>query len=152
MAKIFHCKLTISYAPVNPVLSTQQMFDANYREPAGSPIDEFLLRLQTINKLAPQPGNFDTYQGQLVLLGVIAAVESYLRTLFRRLIDFDATCQAKVQQESVSYTAAIHLPKELLPEAILERYSFINRANIEDALRDLLAVKGALPPELVVAI
>jgi hypothetical protein len=128
------------------------MFDPHYREPAGSPIDEFLIRLQTINKLAPQPSNFDTYQGQLVLLGVVAAVESYLRTLFRHLIDFDAVCQAKVQRENVSYGAAVHLPKELLPEAILERVSFISRTNIAEALRDLLAVKGALPPELDVAI
>lgn len=152
MAKIFRSKLTISYSPANPVLHTHQMFDPLYREPAGSPIDEFLLRLQLINKLAPQPGNFDTYQGQLVLLGVVAAVESYFRTLFRHLIDFDADCHAKVQRENVSYSAAVHLPKELLPEAILERVSFISRANITDALKDLLAVKGALPPELEVAI
>lgn len=152
MAKIFHCKLTISYSSANPVLNTQQMFDTDYREPVGSPVDEFLLRLQAINKLAPQPGNFDTYQGQLILLGVVAAVESYFRTLFRHLINFDPDCQAKVQRENVSYSAAVHLPKELLPEAILERVSFISRTNIIDALKDLLAVKGALPPELEVAI
>lgn len=152
MANIFRCKLIISYSPVNPVLNTQQMFDPHYREPDGSPIDEFLLRLQTINKLAPQPGNFDSYQGQLVLLGLIAAVESYFRTLFRKLIDFDADCQAKVQRESVSYGAAVHLTKELLPEALLERVTFISRTNIVDALKDLLAVRGALPPELDLAI
>lgn len=152
MAKTFRCKLTISFSPSNPVLLTQQMFDSHYRESVDSPIDEFLTRLQSINKLAPQPGNFDTYQGQLVLLGVIAAVESYFRTLFRRLIDFDADCQASVQRKDVSYGAAIHLPKELLPEAILERVSFTSLSNIAEALKDLLAVKGALPPELEVAL
>jgi len=152
MAKIFRSKLTISNSPANPVLHTQHMFDPHYREPVCSPIDEFLLRLQLINKLAPQPNSFDTYQGQLVLLGVVAAVESYLRTLFRHLIDYDTDCHAKVQRENVSYGAAVHLRKELLPEAILERVSFISKPNITDALKDLLAVKGVLPPELEVAI
>lgn len=152
MAKIFRSKLTISYSPSNPTLITQHMFDHHYREPAGSPIDEFLLRLQSINMLAPHPTNFDTYQGQLVMLGVIAAVESYFRTLFRRLIAYDAVCQKKVERVDVSYGAAAHLPKELLPEAILERISFISLTNIVDALKELLAVTGAVPPEVDVAI
>ena len=57
-----------------------------------------------------------------------------------------------MQSENVSYSAAVHLPKQLLPEAILERVTFISRTNIVDTLRNLLAVKGALPPELEVAI
>lgn len=152
MAKIFRSKLTISYSASNPVLNTQQMFDHSYRESADSPIDEFLLRLQSINKLAPPPTNFDTYQGQLVMLGIIAAVESYFRAIFWRLIAYDVICQKKVERVDVSYGAAAHLTKELLPEAILERISFISRANIIEAIKDLLAVKGEIPPELEVVI
>jgi hypothetical protein len=99
--------------------------------------------LQAINKLAPQPFNFDPFQGQLVLLGVIAAVESYFRTLFRRLIACDVICQESVHT---------HLPREMLPEAILERITFISLDSITDAIKDLLAVKGALPPDLKSAI
>jgi hypothetical protein len=148
----FNSNLIISFSPVNPQLNTQAMFDIDYKEPKCSPIDEFLIRLQSINKLAPQPTNFDSYQGQLVLLGVVAAVESYFRAIFRRLIDFDSGCQNAVQYVDVSYGAALHLSKELLPEAILERISFVSKKNITTALKDLLAIKGNLPPELDVTI
>lgn len=152
MVATFRCKLSVCVAPANPRLYTHQLFDAQYKESSDSPINEFLTRLQSINKLAPQPGSFDPLQGQLVLLGVIAAVESYLRTLFRRLIVLDPTCQESVHKRDVSFGAAIHLSKEMLPEAILERITFVSRASIADALRELLAVKGNLPPALELAI
>jgi len=152
MATSFRSKLSVSVAQVNPALHTHHLFDAHYKESKDSPISEFLTRLQSINKLAPQPNSFDPLQGQLVLLGTIAAVESYLRTLFRRLIDFDLTCQESVHKRDVSFGAAIHLSKEMMPEAILERISFISCSSIAGALRDLLAVKGKLPPDLVLAI
>ena len=83
-----------------------------------------------------------------MLLGVIAAVESYLRTIFRKLILVDQVCQESVHKRDVSFGAAIHLSKEMLPEAILEKTSFISSDNINNAMRDLLAIKGNLPPEL----
>jgi hypothetical protein len=152
MATTFRCRLAVCVSPANPPLITQQLFDSRYKEFTDSPIDEFLTRLQAINKLAPQPFNFDPFQGQLVLLGVIAAVESYFRTLFRRLIACDVICQESVHKRDVSYGAATHLPREMLPEAILERITFISLDSITDAIKDLLAVKGALPPDLKSAI
>jgi hypothetical protein len=152
MANNFRSKLTVCTAPANPSLNTHYLFDAKYKEPTGSPISEFLTRLHNINRLSPPPASFDPLQGQLVLLGVIAAVESYLRTLFRKLIALDSTCQESVEKRDVSFGAAIHLPKEMLPEAILERISFISRDSIVSALKELLAVKGHIPPDLEVSI
>ncbi|WP_230418842.1 hypothetical protein [Undibacterium griseum] len=152
MATTFRCRLTLSVSPANPPLITEQLFDQQYKESTDSPIDEFLTRLQAINRLAPQPTNFDPFQGQLVLLGVIAAVESYFRTLFRRLIAFDSICQESVHERDVSYGAAIHLPKDMLPEAMLERISFVSSENITKAIREMLAIKGNLPPDLDTAI
>jgi hypothetical protein len=40
----------------------------------------------------------------------------------------------------------------MMPEAILERITFISESSITDALRGLLAVKGQLPPDLTLAI
>lgn len=96
MAKVFLSNLLISAAPANPTLNTQHLFEANHKESIDSPIDQFFLRIYAINKLSPHPNNFDPLQGQLVLLGVIAAVESYFRTLFRRLIIQDNLCQESV--------------------------------------------------------
>jgi hypothetical protein len=152
MATNFRCRLTLSISPVNPVLSTEKLFDQSYRESTASPIDEFLTRLLAINKLAPQPVGFDPFQGQLVLLGVIAAVESYFRTLFRRLIAFDPVCQASVEERDVSYSAAIHLSRDMLPEAMLERISFVSSTNITTAIRELIGIKGNIPVDLDTAI
>jgi hypothetical protein len=152
MAINFRCRLTLSVSPANPLLNTETLFDHTYRESKESPIDEFLTRLLAINRLAPQPTSFDPFQGQLVLLGVIAAVESYFRTLFRRLIAFDPVCQEAVEARDVSYGAAIHLTRDMLPEAMLERISFVSAANIAGALRELIGVKGNLPSDLDTAI
>jgi hypothetical protein len=138
-------------AGVNPSLDTHSLFDSSYREPKISAIDEFSIRVRALNVLAPRPDQFDASQGQLVLLGVIAAVESYLRTLFRRLIYFDPGCQDAVQKRDVTYGAAIHLEPELLPEALLERISFISKENIEKAIKELLGIPGGLPPDVVTA-
>ncbi|MCA3060568.1 MAG: hypothetical protein ING60_12210 [Rhodocyclaceae bacterium] len=152
MASQSRSTLVVSAAQANPSLDTQLLFDATYRESKGSALDEFITRLEALNKLAPKPTNFDVYQGQLVMLGVVAAVESYFRTIFRRLISVDPICQQVVQKKDVSYGAAMHLSKELLPEAILERVSFVGRESIVASLRDYLGVKGNLPPDLELAI
>ena len=144
----FRTKLTVCVAAASPILSTPTLFDSSYRESDVSPIDEFLTRLRDVNKLAPTPSAFDPFQGQLVLLGAIAAVESFIRTLFRKVIVLDPTSQRKVQDRDVSYGAATHLSRELLPEALLERISFISKQNITDALRQLLAVQGNIPSDL----
>lgn len=149
--KIFRTKLTMCVAAATPILDTHSLFDSNYREPNISAIDEFSVRVRALNILAPRPVGFDPSQGQLVLLGVIAAVESYLRTLFRRLIYSDPGCKDAVQKRDVTYGAAIHLAPELLPEALLERISFISRENIEKAIKELLGLQGVLPSDVVTA-
>jgi hypothetical protein len=152
MAAEFRSRLILCAVQVNPALLTHALFDRKYREPRGSAIDEFLRRVEAANRLAPRPTDFDAFQGQLVLLGVVAAVESYIRALFRRLIAADRTCQEAVEHMDVTFGAAMHLAKELLPEAILERISFVSHGNISESIKTLLAVKGALPPELEMAI
>lgn len=142
---VFKSKLTISPSSGSPSLATGTLFDTSHVESTKSPIDQFLDRLHSINQLAPPPHNFDPLQGQLVLLGVIAAVESYLRTLFRRLINIDDICKSNAYKRDISYGAAIHLHKDMLPEAILERISFISKDSIIENLRDILGIKGTKP-------
>ncbi|WP_374383818.1 hypothetical protein [Dongia sp.] len=149
---VFKAKLTVCTAAANPILATQSLFDASYKEAKGSAIDEFLTRLQAINRLAPTPSNFDPFQGQLVMLGVVAAVESFVRTLFRRTILIDPICKDCVNEHPVSYGAATLLDRELLPEALLEGMTFISKKNIEDALKSLMSIKGPTPPALERAI
>lgn len=152
MARLFLAKVTMSAAATSPPLDTSQLFDAGYREGKESAIDEFLRRLQVVNQLAPKPQEYNLVQAQLVLLGVVAAVESYLRSILRRVIAVDPVAQGCVHRREVTYGAALHLSTELLPEAILERISFISKESIVDSLRDLIGMKGELPADLQVAI
>jgi len=149
MAAKFKSKLQMSVTGLNPILDTSSLFDAAHKEPKISPIDEFSERIISLNKLSPIPTNYDPHLGQLILLGVIAAVESYIRAIFRKLVIIDVTAQECVHDRQVSYGAALHLSKELLPEALFERLTFISRKNIvEDGLRDCLGIKGAISSEL----
>lgn len=150
--KTFRSAVGITQSGTVAPLITHALFDRAYKESTASPIDGFMERLEVLNKLCPKPDDFNIYQGQLVLLGVVAAVESFLRTVLRRAIKLDPTAEATVHDQEVSYAAALHLNDELMPEAILERFSFISKRSIDSALRDLLAVKGELPSDLDAAI
>lgn len=152
MANVFLSKLVASVAAANPRLDTRSLFDPSYVESVGSPIDEFLIRLNAINQISPHPSQFDPLLGQLILLGVIAAVESYFRTIFRRLISIDPVCKEAVHRREVSYGAALHLSPGMLPEAILEKISFVSKDSIANSIRELGGVKGALPPDVTEAI
>lgn len=145
----FRSKLAVCIAPTNPSLSTDALFDTAHVEPALSPIDQYLTRLSFLNRLSPLPSSFDSLQAQLVLLGVVAAVESYFRTLLRQLITLDAECQICTEKREVSFGAAMHLSKPMMPEAMLESVTFLSEKSLAEALRDFAGVKGQFPPELL---
>lgn len=152
MGKEFNTTLVVSSGEASPDLDTSLIFDSHYEESKGSAIDEFQERIEAINKLAPPPLEFSPLIGQLVLLGVVAAVESYLRTLFRRIVFIDEAAQEKVFKKDVSYAAAMHLSKDMMPEAILEKISFISENSISTAIREVIGISGSLPSDLSQAI
>jgi len=145
MAREFRSNIEVTTTPGSPELETHTLFDRGYASFKGSPIDEFTKRLRALNSLAPVPDRFDPYMGQLVLLGAVAAVESYLRAVFRRSIYLDPLCREAAMKREVSYAAALHLKADLLPEALLERISFTSKDNIEKACRELLGYSGDFP-------
>lgn len=149
MARFRSKILVCSTSPANPILRTDILFDAAHVESDRSAVDQYLNRLSSINILTPNPSEFDPLQAQLVLLGVVAAVESFFRTLLRRLITIDQECQKCAEDQAVTYGAAIHLSKEMMPEALLERFTFVSKKSLEDALRKIVGVKENFPPDLV---
>ena len=145
----FRSKLSVCRSPVNPTLVTDTLFDVAYVESEQSAIDQYLARLASIHLLAPSPTAFDPLQAQLILLGVVAAVESYFRTLLRRLITLDSECQKCTEDQAVTFGAAMHLSKPMMPEAMLERVTFVSEKSLIDAIREFVGVKGNLPPDLL---
>ena len=145
----FRSKLSVCRSPVNPTLPTASLFDIAHVESAQSAIDQYLARLTSINILAPSPTAFDPLQAQLILLGTVAAVESYFRTVLRRLITLDSECQTCTEDQAVTFGAAMHLSKQMMPEALLERVTFVSETSLVEAIRQFVGVKGNLPPDLL---
>ena len=145
----FRSKLSVCRSPVNPTLPTATLFDVAHVESDQSAIDQYLARLTSINLLAPTPPAFDSLQAQLILLGVVAAVESYFRTVLRRLITLDSECQKCTEEQAVTFGAAMHLSKPMMPEALLERVTFVSETSLVEAIRQFVGLKGNLPPDLV---
>lgn len=104
-----------------------------------SPIDEFLKNAVSLNKLwTTATGEIEEQLANLVLLGYVSAVESYMRSLIRSLIIIDPLVQKKCESLQVSYTAAIHHRKTLLPEALLEETVFSGKDKIISSLTKYL--------------
>jgi hypothetical protein len=134
-----------------PQPDTVTYFDRSYTETGESPIDKFFLNVNKLNLLIV---NTDTLepdllktQYKLILLGYISAVESYLREIIRRLIVTDKCSRAANESQMLSFGAASHYEKDLLPEALLENCSFANKKNVIDAFKTFLGLKGHTKPE-----
>ena len=131
-------------APTATKLDTSKWFDAAHEPVAESPIDEFRRNLAEINKLylrAEQHKEYVPMLGSLVYLGMVSAAEGYFRSLLRRLICEDAACEANAATRTVSYGAAIHHARALLPESLLEGRSLASAAKVTTELRELCGIK-----------
>ncbi len=84
----------------------------------------------------------------LVLLGHVSAVESYIRAIFRKLILIDDSTQMACYQKALNYGAVLVHDKDSLPDALLELISFSSKRNIEETLKDYFGVKGHFPSGL----
>lgn len=122
-------------------LDTSSMFDSSFRESNTSPIDTFIGKMTNLTRLV-DPSNFDELMANLVVLGSVSAVESYMREIIRKCILVDSDSKIKCEKQFVTYGAAISHNHDLMPEAILENYSFASKKNILDSLRELLGISG----------
>jgi hypothetical protein len=135
--------------------ATETFFDINYIESSESPIDSFFLNTKDLNiisaTLSISPAlTKKTYN--LILLGQISAVESYIREVIRKLIINDEESKNTSSTAQLTYGAALNYSKEILPEALMESYSFASKKNILDALKTFLNIKGHFPIELTDAL
>lgn len=114
-------------------------------DPTGplSPIDRYLENTNRLNKiLLDNRSQYTNELGTLLLLGYVSAVESYLRGIIRGLVQVDECVARLVSPLQVTYFAALHHEKTLLPEALLEGVSFISQANISKTLKEFCGISG----------
>lgn len=130
-------------APIATKLDTAKWFETAHVTIVESPIDEFRRNLAEINKLylqAEQRKEYVPMLGSLVYLGMVSAAEGYFRSLLRRLIIQDTVCEANAATRMVTYGAAIHHERDLLPESLLEGVSLASAKNVCNELRNLCGV------------
>ncbi len=127
---------------------THNLFDKNYVESNSSAIDTFLEKTQGLvsllnrNLIVKDSGELEIpeYFANLMILAYISAVESYFREIIRRVILIDKTAQKTSENQTLTYGAALIHSQEMLPEALLENYSFANKKNIIDAIRTFIGI------------
>ncbi|MDD3898215.1 MAG: hypothetical protein PHE82_04565, partial [Syntrophomonadaceae bacterium] len=78
----------------------------------------------------------------MILLGCISAVESYVRKIIRSIINVDDFSRKNCEGQILRYGAVlVHQDKTMLPEALLEEYSFASGWNIKDIIDKFLGIK-----------
>lgn len=134
--------VNISGQRVSPNINTIGFFDVSYQEPLCSAIDIFNEQKLTHIKLlgVPQPTKEWALLANLVMLGFVSAVESYCRRIIRKILTIDDFAKTKSYKCTVSYAAALHHEKDLLPEALLEGASFISVSNIVDSIKKFTGI------------
>lgn len=129
--------INISGQRVSPNINTIGFFDVSYKEPQCSAIDIFNEQKLTHIRLlgVPQETKEWSLLANLVMLGFVSSVESYCRRIIRKILTMDDFSKSKSYKCTVSYAAALHHHKELLPEALLEGASFISVSNITESIK-----------------
>jgi hypothetical protein len=121
-------------------IDTAKLFDNFFTDTHNSPIDQFLTNTNTLNVIYLNAAPLTPMLATLVFMGYVSAVESYIRALIRGLINIDEEAQRIVEAKMVSFGAAIHHSKQLLPEALMEGTSLANPASIKSTLENLVGI------------
>lgn len=126
---------------------THTKFDSAEEFKTLSPIDLFIENTKELHKV--RADEYSPVLGNLLLLGYVSASESYIRALIRNLVNNDSYIHTLISEKNVSYAAALHHKKELLPEALLEDFSLASPHNVFDTLKEIIGMKGPRPSEMV---
>ena len=148
-------------------LRSHTLFDISYEEPEKSPIHIYQDNILTYKKLLgcftynTESEKYESLASNgksewnklsnLIILGFISSVESYVRCTIRKLLLFDKDAQLKSYSQNITYGAATHHNNSLMPEALLEGFSFHSARNIRDAIKDMTGINLNSPqryPEL----
>jgi hypothetical protein len=126
---------------LSQTLDTATLFDRNFDEGKLSPIDQFIKNTNSVNLVWLSLPDISPELASIALLGYMSAVESYMRALIRNIINIDKTAKLAVESLQISFAAAVHNNKELLPEALLEETSFVSLDNIKKSLNKFIGLQ-----------
>lgn len=141
--------LSIVNSPQSTPFNLDNCFDTSYVEQDESPIDLFLLNANSINVIFAGESELTPEKANLIVLGYMSAVESYFRTITRRLIITDEISRRYAGPQTISYAAAMYHNSNTMPEALLESRSFASEKHIKEVVKDLLGIQGGMPRYLI---
>lgn len=122
----------------SPCSNTVEFFDCNHVEKLESAIDTYIENCKQINKLWGTVPDVSPEFSRLLLLGYVSAIESFLRSLFRSIINTDAKAQADAHSYVIPFGAVLYHSKETVAESLLEGISFASEQAIKGALNKFL--------------
>ena len=96
--------------------------------------------LPEVTQAIPPTKEVDSQLNNLLLLGLVSAVESYLRSLVSRLVNVDSYVLGKVDELKVSFVAARLHHEHMLAEALMEDMTFISKTAINNLFSQLLGI------------
>lgn len=138
-------KYTISeYIPISE-FTTVGLFAESYTQSQKSALDDFVdKRMSLFALLRPYESNINELPYELtnmVFLGCVSAVESYFRKIIRSIINVDSYSRKNCEELNLKYGVVITQKDiSMLPEALLEEYSFADGKNIKETLKKLLDI------------
>lgn len=129
-------------------LDTTLLFNDSSINVSKNPIETYKLMIEHylkianhlyINDILPlETDNIHLFRKEislnLIILGVVSAVETYCRSIITKILLLDNHLKQKAWESRVCYAAAITHKKILLPEALLEEATFISFDNISKTI------------------
>lgn len=133
----------------NPVITTE-LFDIDFEHSTHSALDDFIEKRKSLFTLfRPYESDITQVPNELInmiLLGCISAVESFIRKLIRSIVILDESSRKKCEEIELQYGAVLsHKDSNMLPEAILEKFSFASGKNIKDTVSKVLGLNCDTP-------
>ena len=122
----------------NPCSNTVDFFDCAHVDAAASAIDTYIENCKEINKLWGHTAEISPEFSRLLLLGYVSAIESFLRSVFRSIINTDAKAQADAFSYLIPFGAFLYHSKATVAESLLEGISFASEQAIKSALNKFL--------------
>ena len=114
---------------------------------ANTAIDIYIENCKKINKLWVSMVDVPPEFSRLLLLGYVSAIESFLRSLFRSIINTDAKAEADAHSYLIQFGAVLYHPNGTVADSLLEGISFASEQAIKNAIKKFLDC-SVIPEEI----
>lgn len=117
-----------------------------------SPIERFISQRELLTRILGREDDSDEWRtkANLSIIGIVSGVESYFRSIIRRVLISDDDSRAHSYRNKVSYGAVLFHLSHLLPEALLEDCTFVSKETIVKNINNFLGL--AINPQQIPAL